>query len=355
MVDRIRKGNPQNKRQAKSRPSRLPPPNQASVAAEGDDSIHGVTLTATPQSSSAANKHPSAPLSSLSSRATSTAPWDIDVTASDDRHLIASVSESIPAFYFPSPGGPLVEYWDNDVSYAPGIGPFFEPQGELAASASGTHQQHQQYNSSFSFPFQVPSDFSSRLPPSPSLIFTTASNPDTPLFQQHQQQQLPAAEDPVASAVGAQAANTVGDLTTDPSAMATTAARPRAGMKRKASSVPSPDPASFHFGHVSGSGHASSSRSSAVGIMQIPIPTLNAAPSVPQGDETVPTISIEGSKSEESKRERQGPDIVPRLSPILPAGKVFPIRIGSELFHLSGASISSDCMSRLFYSTIHSN
>ena len=33
---------------------------------------------------------------------------------------------------------------------------------------------------------------------------------------------------------------------------------------------------------------------------------------------------------------------LPKFAPVLPAGRVFPIQIGSELFRLSGASISSD-------------
>ncbi|KAF2642162.1 hypothetical protein P280DRAFT_396963 [Massarina eburnea CBS 473.64] len=44
--------------------------------------------------------------------------------------------------------------------------------------------------------------------------------------------------------------------------------------------------------------------------------------------------------------------------PILPAGKVFPIQIGSELFRLSGASISSDApsyFSQFFGEQIHNN
>ncbi|KAF2673452.1 hypothetical protein BT63DRAFT_368119 [Microthyrium microscopicum] len=48
---------------------------------------------------------------------------------------------------------------------------------------------------------------------------------------------------------------------------------------------------------------------------------------------------------------RKASEITARLSPILPAGKVFPIRIGAELFQLSGASISSDapsCFSHYF-------
>jgi hypothetical protein len=333
MVDRNRKGNPPSKRHARSRPTR----NQLPATAEEDDSNpRGVTLTATPHA------NPTAHPSSDSLRASSTGPSNIDGTASNDGHSITSVSRISSAFYFPSPGGPLVEAWDNDLSYATGIGPFYEPQGELASPASESHQQQRQHNPSFSFPLQLSPGFSSEQSLSPSLIFTT-SNPETPLFQQHHQP--PPAIDPVVSAAGAQAKNTVGDLITDPSAMATTAARPRAGMKRKASSVQSPDPVSIYFGHASGSGHASSSRSSAAGIMQVPIPGVIAAPSIPEGEQSIPIIAVEGPKNEESmKRAKGGSEIIPRLSPTLPAGKVFPIRIGSELFHLSGASISSDCM-----------
>lgn len=46
---------------------------------------------------------------------------------------------------------------------------------------------------------------------------------------------------------------------------------------------------------------------------------------------------------------RSGPSIqpVPKIPRILPHERVFPIQIGTELFKLSGASLSSDGMSSI--------
>jgi hypothetical protein len=48
------------------------------------------------------------------------------------------------------------------------------------------------------------------------------------------------------------------------------------------------------------------------------------------------------AESSMANTTRRIDDLTARLNPILPPGKVFSIRIGSELFQLSGASISSD-------------
>jgi hypothetical protein len=47
-------------------------------------------------------------------------------------------------------------------------------------------------------------------------------------------------------------------------------------------------------------------------------------------------------KQSDSSEARRVVEMAPHLTTVLPAGKVFPIQIGSELFRLSGASISSD-------------
>jgi hypothetical protein len=59
--------------------------------------------------------------------------------------------------------------------------------------------------------------------------------------------------------------------------------------------------------------------------------------------EDIPRPSEPTSELPNASRTRKIAEISARLiSPVLPAGKVFPIRIGSDLFQLSGASISSD-------------
>jgi hypothetical protein len=59
-------------------------------------------------------------------------------------------------------------------------------------------------------------------------------------------------------------------------------------------------------------------------------------------EEDIPRPSETVSELPNASRTRKIAEISARLNPVLPAGKVFPIRIGSDLFQLSGASISSD-------------
>jgi hypothetical protein len=64
-----------------------------------------------------------------------------------------------------------------------------------------------------------------------------------------------------------------------------------------------------------------------------------------QGGEDAERPKASSSKQKETAdttRERRIAEISHKLTTVLPAGKVFPIQIGSELFRLSGASISSD-------------
>ncbi|KAF1950029.1 hypothetical protein CC80DRAFT_483394 [Byssothecium circinans] len=100
-------------------------------------------------------------------------------------------------------------------------------------------------------------------------------------------------------------------------------------------------------------------------------PSLTASSSAPEATETAPpNTSAEIQKRKETSKGT-GPQgrVIDVSRPrrvvesagggdVLPAGKVFPIQIGSELFRLSGASISSDApsyFSHFFGEQIHSN
>jgi hypothetical protein len=64
-----------------------------------------------------------------------------------------------------------------------------------------------------------------------------------------------------------------------------------------------------------------------------------------QGGEDTERPKASSSKQKETvdlTKDRRIVEISSKLTTVLPAGKVFPIQIGSELFRLSGASISSD-------------
>jgi len=82
-----------------------------------------------------------------------------------------------------------------------------------------------------------------------------------------------------------------------------------------------------------------------------PAPTTNA----PNDEPTSATSTVKPNMSDPNSggaakpgatgpagRVRTIPDVNVSIGAVLPAGKVFPIQIGSELFRLSGASISSD-------------
>lgn len=102
----------------------------------------------------------------------------------------------------------------------------------------------------------------------------------------------------------------------------------------------------------------SQSAASATGTAAAPRPTLTAEKSVesttpregePSSARPAATEEEQTSPATErasaANKSRKIVEISSKFNNILPAGKVFPIQIGSELFRLSGASISSDAPS----------
>lgn len=134
------------------------------------------------------------------------------------------------------------------------------------------------------------------------------------------------------------------------------------GMKRKADSEPDSGVSQGPNGSFDekSSKRQATSRASSVTSAASPSATPAPAASLPASmtgpvapENTAPSTSETHKRKEPSKGT--GPQgrvidvstprrvVEPRGSPdILPSGKVFPIQIGSELFRLSGASISSD-------------
>jgi hypothetical protein len=203
--------------------------------------------------------------------------------------------------FFPSPGGPLVADGDTAIDFSR-FGTFYEPQGELAPLAAAPPPATPTFDQPvpISGPFAGPTVF-----PAPTIPAPIAP--------------------PAPDAGPAAGATSRGPMTS------------RAGLKRKAgaaslaaSGAPSPTSAAKRPA-------VESSRSSAT--MRVPPSSAAHSPASALPDER-PSRAAAG-KAAAAAAARAG-DIVARLSPVLPAGKLFPIRIGSELFQLSGASISSD-------------
>jgi hypothetical protein len=301
MVDQVRKG----KSRIKSKPT--------SIHSE-DSPHHHPERDATPQPTTSDSPSRSIIGTSGSTSAVLEAP----LIPGEDPHRSAFSSQF--SNYIISPGGPLIADWDNTLSFSP-FGTFYEPQGELALAI---HQPNPLQHQDFAIPIPV------CLASAASL---RASTPVLPL--------------PEVASSGRGSADPATDYRA-PEMMAT----PRAGMKRKAASDTS---LLINTGEAGPStmkrpaaGRRDSSRTSTMQIpAKTPTPIIGERRSSTQPAETPQeggAGGIESSRPEDSARasSRKTADVTPKLSPILPAGKVFPIRIGSELFQLSGASLSSD-------------
>lgn len=222
------------------------------------------------------------------------------------------------AGYGVPPEGPLVWDWNNSMQFGD-FATFFEPQGELSQEL----QAQLPTTSEFSNPIPVRTPTASELGNSTGMNSTFATqNFATPAAPRRE------SLDPM---------NT------------------RAGMKRKASDAPqsAQDPSPPKRPSVSRQFEPQSARATRSGAQEQGTDNSQdgdvSNPS--QGGEDNERTKASSSKQQETvdlTKERRIAEISAKLSTVLPAGKVFPIQIGSELFRLSGASISSDGL--FFYS-----
>ncbi|KAF1811505.1 hypothetical protein P152DRAFT_450212 [Eremomyces bilateralis CBS 781.70] len=271
----------------------------------------------------------------------------------------------------PSPG-PLMWDWDNSTAGFGDFAHFYEPQGELVVEELHNQRSSQpdftlsQYLGPGAAPFQsIPPQVgeSSRRSTPPK---NAAANASEPTSRSHPPPTSPAPE----PSLHAQ----------PPAPPQATSPRPpprpaiQTGMKRKAVSEPSsansqtaPAAAKPLFppskrSATSRTASGATERRSSAGQYGVEVdwsPVNTGAGASGEGEarqeEAVAaarktstergTANANGDHSVEKSvpnvRVRQIPD-VPSISSVLPAGKVFPIQIGSKLFRLSGASISSD-------------
>lgn len=216
------------------------------------------------------------------------------------------------AGYGVPPGGSLVWDWNNSIQFGDST-TFYEPQGELSQEL----QAQLPTTNEFSNPIPVRTPSASELGDSTSMNSTFATQTfATPAAPRRE------SLDPM---------NT------------------RAGMKRKASDAPQSvqDPSPPKRPSVSKqiepqSARATRSRAQEQGTDN---PQDGDVSNPSQGGEDNERSKASSSKQKETvdlTQERRIAEISAKLTTVLPAGKVFPIQIGSELFRLSGASISSD-------------
>lgn len=235
--------------------------------------------------------------------------------------------------------------WENSIDFTD-VADFYEPQGEL------TQAQYQPPGQDFSFPHAISASEPSLSANSPQLT-PSACSPSLD------------ASNPLASLPFA---------FLPPPARASTSASAQPAMKRKdrSESASIGSSAALPYGndsiHEPAAKRTATSRSSSVAEES---PTVTQGPSFvnPRGGSPdglgnatrgTPGISAAQSAAQAgpagaanasnaaqptATRPRKIAEIGNKYSAILPAGKVFPIQIGNELFRLSGASISSDAPS----------
>jgi hypothetical protein len=239
----------------------------------------------------------------------------------------------LPGYGFP-PGGPLVLGWPNPTQPQIPIGGFstyYEPQGELHTQLESQLQPQQ--------------DFVSPIPVPPRRE-SAASGQGS--FDSRQGIGM-------VSTVQTSSSADMSSRAQGPSAIIT-----RAGQKRKADSRTGERRASAAAPSTAASPSApeqkrpSLSRPPATESERgSPRVTRSQRPAQPtqeseadDDDEQESEAKLYLAKQRQSQAEasssRRIAEVASHLTTVLPAGKVFPIQIGSDLFRLSGASISSD-------------
>ncbi|PSN74178.1 hypothetical protein BS50DRAFT_478440 [Corynespora cassiicola Philippines] len=249
-----------------------------------------------------------------------------------------------PGYSF-SPGGPMVWDWGSSIDF-PDFANHYEPQGELVQEL----QNQAVPANDFSIPLPVTKiDQASQAPKAP---------------QDPQSIQLSSAASATVAAAGVQ--NPLSPPPKPPQRPAV-----QTGVKRKAESEPNsavsqaaslsaelqPNPAKRQNKSRSSSSASATSPAvaTATDARRSSMTQITAPETAPQPTSTAANNDAARRKEPSKGTGPQGRVIdvsrprkiveSPMGSDHLPAGKVFPIQIGSELFRLSGASISSDAPS----------
>ncbi len=247
-----------------------------------------------------------------------------------------------------TPGGPLVWDWDSSIDFLESP-TFYEPQGELVQR----DLQHQQPQLDFAIPVPLPGGLQSISPPAQTLDSRIHSSPSNPFVGQRllcpppppplppQQQQAPRVETEAtptskrktkADAMSARSVSFPGDAQLPPSKrVARSRSSSVSGATESGSNVTRPTTArSISATELSRSVETPSGTSSSSTALTVEASNMPSTEGQTASLGTRPVVST----------ARRAPELASNL--VLPAGRVFPIQIGSELFRVSGASISSD-------------
>jgi hypothetical protein len=261
------------------------------------------------------------------------------------------------------PGGPLVwDEWNNPLDFGD-FSTFYQPQGELAQEL----QSQRGIVGEFSNPIPVRQE-RPILPP-PEILAPSQTQfppPERPKPVQRQNSSSGRADNAYGSMPSPLSrtpsmtlpSNTQTQVAEQAGSRSRSgASAPRTGAKRKAdadtpSSRAAIDPSPPKRPSVSRpSGHSQSPRltRSHANAPDTDTPIDDDTPITRKDSESMQrSVSGTKRKSETAESSQRIIPNIARLTTVLPAGKVFPIQIGSELFRLSGASLSSDGQFVLF-------
>lgn len=235
-------------------------------------------------------------------------------------------SEQFAGYGFP-PGGPSAFDWPNSYGTEE-YGAFYQPQGTLYNQFQTPQIPYQDFSNPF--PVRRESGHGSLGSNNPSLRAQSIS-------------MLSAAQSPT---------HDMSSRSPLPSIVTT-----RSGQKRKASRVAAesvPQSATSQMEAESVPKRPSVSRTSTFAAQQAdPRATRRPPSTAPASDagkedeeegveQSEASISTSKQKDVQVSMERRIAEVSSRLGSVLPAGQVFVIQIGSEVFRLSGASLSSD-------------
>lgn len=247
--------------------------------------------------------------------------------------LPSQASGQFPGYGF-SPGGPLVWDWNNSIEF-PDFTTHYEPQGELV-------QELQNQNISandFSIPLPVTNAEAIYQSPQP-LPTTGSTGAQNPLSPPPKPPSRPALQTGMKRKAESEPNSAVSQAVSFSTELQQHPAK-RANKSRSSSSASITSPA------VATTSDARRSSMTQVNA------AVAATESTPQASTTATSEAQQQQQKKASKGTGPQGRVIDVSKPrrvvespggadMLPAGKVFPIQIGSELFRLSGASISSD-------------
>jgi hypothetical protein len=239
-----------------------------------------------------------------------------------------SVSGQFPGYGF-SPSAPMGWDWTNSIDFSE-FAHHYEPQGELAQEL-----QQPVTTNDFSIPLPIAAvDSTFHASHRAQVVTPVAANTQNPLSPPPKPPQRPVIQTGIKRKAESEPGSAVSQTTSAATeALQNQSKRQNKSRQSSATSATSPVVAEPTDGRQSPMAHTFTAQAA-------PEPAAQGNTELQRRKEQSKGTGPQGRVIDVSKPRKVvecpgGPDM-------LPAGKVFPIQIGSELFRLSGASISSD-------------